>query len=112
MASEHKDPNMLRKYVHEDLNSRLSTPNIISSSIVKDSMEKATAEDKEEWVDEDLELFKRSRLSQKNHFSSNAMSTLTALAAASDKVETENQESAKQGNPMMPNFKFNYYYSK
>ena len=47
MASEHKDPNMLRKYVHEDLNSRLSTPNIISSSIVKESMKKATAEDEE-----------------------------------------------------------------
>jgi hypothetical protein len=61
MASKHKDPKMLRKYVHEDMNSRLSTPNIISSSIVKGSNEKATAEDEEEWADEDLQLFKRSR---------------------------------------------------
>ena len=73
---------------------------------------KATAEDEKEWVDEDLELFKRSRQSQKNRFSSNAMSTSTVdgssstvlAAAASDKVETVNQKSAKQGNPMMPNF--------
>ena len=102
MASKHKDPKMLRKYVHEDLNSRLSTPNIISSSIVKDSMEKATAEDEEECVDEDFESFERSRLSQKNRRSSNAMA---------DKVETENQESVKQGNPMT-NFTFNFNYSK
>ena len=99
MASKHKDPKMLRKYVHEDLNSRLSTPNIISSSIVKDRMEKAIAE--EEWVDEDLELIKTI---EKNRYSSNVMSTSTvdalsstvlAAAAASDKVEKENQESAK-----------------
>ena len=79
-------------------------------------MEKATAEDEEEWVDEDLELFKRSRLSQKNLYSSNAMATsivddlssTVLAAAASEKVETENQESAKQGNPMMQNFNFKY----
>ena len=65
-------------------------------------MGKVTAEDEEEWVDEDLELFKRSRLSQKNRYSSNAMA---------DKVETENQESVKQGNPMT-NFTFNFNYSK
>jgi len=83
-------------------------------------MEKATAEDEEEWVDEDLELFKRSRLSKKNRYSSNAMATSTVdglsstvfAAAASDKVETENQESAKRGNPIMPNFTFNFNYSK
>ena len=35
-----------------------------------------------------------------------------AAAAASDKLETENQESAKQSNPMMPNFTVNFNYSK
>ena len=40
-------------------------------------MEIATAENEEEWVDEDLELFKLSRLSQKNRCSSNAVSTST-----------------------------------
>ena len=57
MENKHKDPKMLQKYVHEDLNSRLSTPNIISLGIVEDIMEKETAEDEEEWVDEDSELF-------------------------------------------------------
>jgi len=37
-----------------------------------------------------------------------SLSSTVLATAASDKVEIENQESAKQGNPMMPNFNFNY----
>ena len=41
-----------------------------------------------------------------------SLSSTVLATAALDKVETENQESAKQGNPMMPNFTFNFNYSK
>ena len=43
---------------------------------------------------------------------STVLAAAAAAAAVSDKVETENQESAKQSNPMMPNFAFNLNYSK
>ena len=39
-------------------------------------------------------------------------SSTVLAAAASDKVEKENQESAKQGDPSMPNFTFKFNYSK
>ena len=40
------------------------------------------------------------------------LSSTVLASAVSGKVETVNQESTKQGNPMMPNFTFNFNYSK